>query len=43
MMPPRSRRRPGADLVLTADAIVGGVHFFADDPPDIDRARRRCG
>ena len=22
---------PGCDLVLTADAIVGGVHFFADD------------
>ncbi|CAN0376581.1 unnamed protein product, partial [Phaeothamnion confervicola] len=22
------------DLVLTADAIVGGVHFFADDPAD---------
>jgi thiamine-monophosphate kinase len=25
---------PGSDLVLTADAIVGGVHFFPDDPPD---------
>ena len=25
---------PGCDLVLTADAIVGGVHFFNDDPPD---------
>jgi len=24
----------GHELVLTADAIVGGVHFFADDPPD---------
>jgi thiamine-monophosphate kinase len=24
---------PGCDLVLKADAIVGGVHFFADDPP----------
>jgi thiamine-monophosphate kinase len=24
---------PGADLVLTNDALVGGVHFFADDPP----------
>jgi thiamine-monophosphate kinase len=23
----------GADLVLTTDALVGGVHFFADDPP----------
>jgi thiamine-monophosphate kinase len=25
---------PGCALVVTADAIVGGVHFFADDPPD---------
>jgi thiamine-monophosphate kinase len=24
----------GTDLVLTVDAIVGGVHFFPDDPPD---------
>jgi len=24
---------PGCDLVLKADAIVGQVHFFADDPP----------
>jgi thiamine-monophosphate kinase len=24
----------GHDLVLTVDAIVAGVHFFADDPPD---------
>jgi len=23
----------GCDLVLTKDAIVAGVHFFADDPP----------
>ncbi|MPZ59275.1 MAG: thiamine-phosphate kinase [Rhizobiales bacterium] len=23
---------PGTDLVLKADAIVGGVHFFPDDP-----------
>jgi thiamine-monophosphate kinase len=23
---------PGADLVLKADAIVGGVHFYPDDP-----------
>jgi thiamine-monophosphate kinase len=23
----------GSDLVLKADAIVGSVHFFADDPP----------
>jgi thiamine-monophosphate kinase len=27
--PPR-----GHELVMTADAIVGGVHFFPDDPPD---------
>jgi thiamine-monophosphate kinase len=27
--PPR-----GIDLVLKTDAIVGGVHFFPDDPPD---------
>lgn len=24
----------GCDLVFTKDMIVGGVHFFADDPPD---------
>ena len=24
---------PGCDLVLKTDAIVGSVHFFADDPP----------
>ena len=24
---------PGCDLVLTKDAVVAGVHFFADDPP----------
>jgi thiamine-monophosphate kinase len=24
---------PGFDLVLTKDALVGGVHFFPDDPP----------
>lgn len=30
---------PGADLVLKADAIVGTVHFFADDPPG-DVARK---
>ena len=26
------RPPPGEDLVLTADALVAGVHFFADDP-----------
>src|SRR5215203_5102912 len=25
----------GHDIVLTTDAIVGGVHFFPDDPPDM--------
>jgi thiamine-monophosphate kinase len=24
----------GHDLVLKADAVIGGIHFFADDPPD---------
>ena len=27
------RPPPGHDLVLTADALVAGVHFFPDDPP----------
>ena len=27
------RPPPGEDLVLTVDALVAGVHFFADDPP----------
>jgi thiamine-monophosphate kinase len=26
---------PGRDLVVSADALVAGVHFFADDPPDL--------
>jgi thiamine-monophosphate kinase len=26
---------PGFDVVLKADAVVGGVHFFADDPPEL--------
>ena len=25
---------PGCDLVLTCDAVVAGVHFFPDDPPE---------
>jgi thiamine-monophosphate kinase len=25
----------GADLVLTTDAVVGGVHFFPDDPAEL--------
>jgi thiamine-monophosphate kinase len=25
---------PGQELVVTTDAVVAGVHFFADDPPD---------
>ena len=33
---------PGHDLVLTVDGVVGGVHFFADDPPgDIARKALR--
>ncbi len=26
---------PGHDLVLTADAVIGGVHFFAEDAADM--------
>jgi thiamine-monophosphate kinase len=26
---------PGQELVLTVDAMVGGVHFLPDDPPDL--------
>ncbi len=29
------RPPPGRDLVLTADAMVEGVHFLPDDPPDL--------
>jgi len=25
---------PGCDVVLTTDGVIGGVHFFADDPPE---------
>jgi len=30
---------PGMDLVLTKDAIVEGIHFFADDPPEAIAAK----
>jgi len=34
---------PGEELVVTADALVEGVHFLADDPPDlIARKLLRC-
>jgi len=26
---------PGCDLVLTTDGVIAGVHFLADDPPDM--------
>ncbi|MEO1086096.1 MAG: thiamine-phosphate kinase, partial [Acidobacteriota bacterium] len=26
---------PGCELVLTADAMIAGRHFFDDDPPDL--------
>jgi len=26
---------PGRELVLTVDAMIGGVHFLPDDPPDL--------
>ncbi len=29
------RPSPGNDIVVTKDALVAGVHFFADDPPDL--------
>ena len=34
-MPPSSRRQPAAIVVLKTDAIIGGVHFFADDAADM--------
>lgn len=30
---------PGQDLVITCDALVAGVHFFAEDPPDAIAAK----
>ena len=30
---------PGRDLVVTADALVAGVHFFADDPAELIAAK----
>src|SRR5436305_15228669 len=30
VMPP-----PGHDLVVTADTLAEGVHFFGSDPPDL--------
>lgn len=30
---------PGFQLVVTCDALVAGVHFFADDPPDAIAAK----
>ena len=38
----RVRPPPGHDLVLTADALVAGGHFFADDPPE-SIARKALG
>jgi thiamine-monophosphate kinase len=26
---------PGFEIVLTTDTMIGGVHFFPDDPPDL--------
>ena len=31
---------PGCDLVLTTDGVIAGVHFFPDDPPQHDLARK---
>src|SRR4051794_22758949 len=33
------RPAAGHDLVLTVDALVAGVHFFPDDPPDAIAAK----
>lgn len=29
------RPRPGEELVLTTDLVAAGIHFFADDPPEL--------
>lgn len=29
------KEEAGRDLVVTADALIAGVHFFADDPPNL--------
>ena len=34
-MPPSLAPPAGRDLVLTVDAMVAGVHFLPDDPPDL--------
>ena len=33
----------GDDVVVTTDAIVEGVHFLADDPPDTRGAQGAAG
>jgi thiamine-monophosphate kinase len=32
-------QKPGFDLVLTCDALVAGVHFFPEDPPEAIAAK----
>ena len=34
---------PGRELVITADAMVAGVHFLPDDPPDLIGAQAAAG
>ncbi len=33
------RPQPGKDFVITSDALVAGVHFFPDDPPQLIAAK----
>lgn len=33
---------PGHDLVVTADAVVAGVHYFPDDPPGSVAVKALC-